>query len=133
MSQFVLPWPPAQFPPVNDLRAALPVKGPDQWQRMANAALWLLGRGSQLVTCGPVEGWIDINSERGYEFYIWPHAQAYSRLWLVTLIGDTRAGASGTFEVDGTTRGAWSLPPVPFLGGTGGPFGSISTPLSLNG
>lgn len=97
----------------NELRAATPVLGFDQWQKWCNGALWGLARGGQLVmqgTAGPV---IAAGSSSTYRFYTWPRKQIWGRIWSVTLqLGVTSIvnhHAVGLFTVDSAVIGAWTI------------------------
>lgn len=118
MTSYAVPFtPPQLFPATNDMRAALAIRGPEQWQRMADGEMWLAGRGAQLVGCGPAGGWIAPGSSEVFTFYAWPHEQCLSRTWWITLVADNEAGAHGTITANSDTASTWEVPALPPLAG----------------
>lgn len=92
----------------NEIRAALPVRGGGQWQSMANAVAWVLGKGSTIAMVGP---YLDLDAANGFACYAYPHPQNTNWLWILTL-ARTNSGANvfGHFEgAQGTDLGGWQL------------------------
>jgi hypothetical protein len=99
---------------VNDIRAATPVQGFSQWYPMAQAQLWLLGHGANLVSLGP---FMDMTTANGFACHAYPHTHILNWLWILSL---ARTGLAvnvwGHFTgAQGTDLGTWqldnSLPP----------------------
>lgn len=90
------------------VRNATPVRGAGQWYEWANAAVWLAGRGGQLLSFGPNT---DLASSTGFVCYTRPHEQILNWLWVLSL-ARTSASANvyGHFTgAQGTTIGEWQL------------------------
>ncbi len=95
-------------PDNNDIRAATPVLGGGQWQAMANAAMWVLGRGANIAAIGP---YLALDSTNGFPCYSYPHPQNLNWLWILSLSRTSSTdNVWGHFEgAQGTNLGDWQL------------------------
>ena len=93
---------------VNDIRAATPVQGFSQWHPMAQAQMWLLGHGGNLVSIGP---YIDMTTAQGWACHAYPHTHILNWLWILSLARTAvAANVWGHFVgAQGTTLGTWQL------------------------
>lgn len=97
-----------------ELRAAMPVRGTDQWWSWSRAQAWLSGRGAQLVSMGPSNKLMSAlsNSSDAVTFAAKPHKQHTCWMWILGLTSASGTASSGTFDgALGTELGSWSLPP----------------------
>lgn len=103
----------------NSIVAARRVRGPSQWQPLAEAANWLLGKGGSLIVAGPPgAGAIEPGDSVTLKYYLWPREQCRVRLWCVGLMSgtanttaDVSDGLSGTVELpSGADAQGWSIP-----------------------
>lgn len=83
----------------NRIRAAHPVRGPGQWERLAAAANWLRGRGGTLVGANGVNVSIGPGDSPTFMYRAWPRAEHATRLWIIGIstVGD--GSAKGTISI----------------------------------
>lgn len=96
----------------DEVRCAVPVRGPDQWWDWARAQAWLSGRGSQLVSMGPSQKYMGSGGDAAETISIaaTPHKQSTCWLWILGLSTSTGAPANGVFYgAQGTELGKWSM------------------------